>query len=226
MVPPTCTKFLQSEVASAPGTEMYRQETCSAAIFPEQYLYNIELVLSHAQKTVDDAEYQQVLEAILPPRARTRMPPNLSPMSRTPISQQRSSQHLVFIASKPGISQTQMKLPKHLTTTSNSSSARCVFVPDVFSQADLLFWLAKILPSASKRWLQHRRTRDPPGPAGPGLCLGLLASRSAPAGCMCSVIMSLGVLYILAIFLQITSLSQNIVSMIGLGVGIDIRCCC
>src|SRR5690606_34067276 len=53
--------LLQSEVASAPGTEMNRQEALLNQDFPQQNLYSIQLVLESASHTLDDPAFQALL---------------------------------------------------------------------------------------------------------------------------------------------------------------------
>lgn len=213
-------KVLQSEVASAPGTEMYRQETLLNRNFPEQYLYNIELVLSNPQKTADDPEYQQVLETYL---SVCRKDPDIAePVTYRENPEQISADrhsHFLFIGLKAKNISDSDEIAARIT-----DSLRAVKLPPGYTMhltGGPLFGREITTVSAKDGFNTEERVL-------PLVLLvlafafgGLLAASMPLVIGMCSVIMSLGTLYILAHFLQITSLSQNIVSMIGLGVGID-----
>lgn len=213
-------KVLQSEVASAPGTEMYQQESLLSRDFPEQYLYNIELVLSHPTKTVDDPEYQQLIQTYLETTRKDSDVAEPVTYAQNPeqISKDRRST-FVFIGLKARNISDSDEIAGRLSTT-----LKTVKVPPGFQMyltGGPLFGREITTVSAKDGFNTEERVLP--------LVLivlvfafgGLLAASLPMIVGMCSVILSLGALYILAHFLQITSLSQNIVSMIGLGVGID-----
>lgn len=213
-------KVLQSEVASAAGTEMNRQETLLNQDFPQQNLYSIQLVLESDRYRVDSEVYQKLLQRYLEQI-------RLDPDAAEPVTYEQNPEQLskdrkstfVFIglqarnisasdevAERLSQSLKQIKLPEHFTMhlTGGPLFGReitTVSAHDGFKTEERILPLVLFVLVFAFG--------------------GLIAAGLPMLVGMFSVFLSLGILYVLAHYLQITSLSQNIVSMLGLGVGID-----
>lgn len=213
-------RVLQSEVASANGTEMNRQETLINTDFPQQNLYSIQLVLESDKHTVDDPVYTELID-----------------------------KYLQIIANDEQVAPpvTYRENPEHVSKDRRSTyihiglQARNIAASDVI--AERLSQALKVypLPASFKMYLTGgplfgREITTVSAHDGfkteerilPLVLLvlifafgGIIAASLPMVVGMFSVFMSLGILYILAHYMQITSLSQNIVTMLGLGVGID-----
>ncbi|HEY9843031.1 MAG: MMPL family transporter [Candidatus Sericytochromatia bacterium] len=213
-------KVLQSEVASAAGTEMNRQETLLNRDFPQQNLYGIQLVLEHGQKTIDDPQYQQLLQKYLGIISQEKEAATPQTYRENP-DQLSKDQRSTFVSI--GLMARNISASDEVAERL-STALKKVIVPPGFKMyltGGPLFGREITTVSAKDGFNTEERVL-------PLVLLvlvfafgGLLAASLPMVVGMSSVIMSLGMMYILAHFMQITSLSQNIVSMLGLGVGID-----
>lgn len=213
-------EVLQGEAASAPGTEMHQQERLISQYFPEQNMYSIQLVLSSERYTVDDAPYQKLLDQYLDViRADKR--------SAGPVTYEQDPNQLsldrkktfVFIglhgrnlneadAAAVEISKKLKALPRpaeiQMYMTGGPLFSReitTVSAKDGFNTEERILPLILVVLILAFG--------------------GLIAAGLPLVVGMFSTILSLGVLYVLAHYFTLTSLSQNIVTMLGLGVGID-----
>lgn len=213
-------KILQSEVASAAGTEMNRQETLLNQDFPQQNLYSIQLVLESDRYRVEAPEYQTLLNRYLEiiGKETDAAEPQTYQQNPDQISKDRKST-FVFIGLKARNIAASDEVAERL-----SKALKAVSIPKGFKMhltGGPLFGREITTVSAHDGFKTEERIL-------PLVLLvlffafgGLIAAGLPMIVGMFSVFLSLGVLYILAHYLQITSLSQNIVSMLGLGVGID-----
>jgi putative drug exporter of the RND superfamily len=213
-------EVLQGEVTSAKGGEMYRQEALLNKEFPEQYLYNILIVLQNPQQAIEHPSYQALLqeymqvaqnfEGAAPPVSYEQDPSMLS-----------RDHHSTFVYI--GLMARNYKdadiLAEHL-----SEKLRQVKIPQGYSMrltGGPLFGREITTVSAKDGFETEKHILPIVGIVLIFAFGGLVAAGLPLLMGMMSSMLTLGILYILAHFLEITSLSQNIVSMLGLGVGID-----
>lgn len=212
---------LQGEVASGTGTEMNQQEALLNNHFPDQRLYNIQLVLEHQQLTVNDPVYAKLLEQYIavvdryPEQASSAISYLQQPSQ---LSADRRKTYL-FIGlnarSYAEADQASLALSEELRSVSLPAGFK------MYLTGGPLFSREITTVSAHDGFETEERIL-------PLIMIvlimafgGLLAAGIPMITGVFSTLFSLGILYILAQYLQITSLSQNIVTMLGLGVGID-----
>lgn len=212
--------LLQSEVASAPGTEMNRQEALLNQDFPQQNLYSIQLVLESASHTLDDpafqallAQYEEIVRA--EPGAVEPVSPN---QVAEQVGQDRKTAYIFIGLNGRNLAEADKAAVRI------ADAAHQVALPDGFKMwmtGGPLFGREITTVSAKDGFNTEKRIL-------PLVMLvlvfafgGLVAAGLPLIVGLFSVVISLGALFVLAHYLQITSLSQNIVSMLGLGIGVD-----
>lgn len=213
-------KVLQGEVTSAKGGEMFRQETLINQEFPEQYLYNILIVLQHAKNPVETPAYTDLLQKYM--QVAEDFEGAASPVSYkqdpSMLSKDRRST-FVYI----GLMARNYK-DADVLSGELSEKLRQVKIPAGYSMqltGGPLFGREITTVSAKDGFDTEKKILPIVGIVLIFAFGGLVAAGLPLIMGMMSSMLTLGILYILAHFLEITSLSQNIVSMLGLGVGID-----
>ncbi|PIQ24940.1 hypothetical protein COW36_06180 [bacterium (Candidatus Blackallbacteria) CG17_big_fil_post_rev_8_21_14_2_50_48_46] len=211
---------LQGEVTSAKGGEMYRQEALLNKEFPEQYLYNILIVLKSTQNKVEDPVYSQLIERYIKVAQSVKgaAPPVSFQQDPSMLSQDHRNT-FVYIGLEARNYKDADVLALHLT-----EALRKVELPKGFEMrltGGPLFGREITTVSAKDGFNTEKRILPIVGVVLIFAFGGLVAAGLPLLMGMMSTLLTLGILFILAHFLEITSLSQNIVSMLGLGVGID-----
>jgi RND superfamily putative drug exporter len=211
---------LQGEVASAKGDEMYRQEHLINQDFPEQNLYSIMVVLESKRDTVDAPAYQALIQRYLDAAEAT---PGTAPSVtyRQDSALLSEDQRSTYIAI--GLEARDYALADKLSLDL-VKNVRAVPLPDGFDMkltGGPLFGREITTLSAKDGFNTEKRVL-------PIVLVvlifafgGILAAGLPLITGVLSMLITLALLYVLAHFMTITSLSQNIVSMLGLGVGID-----
>ncbi len=212
--------YLQGEVASGSGTEMNQQEALLNQDFPDQRLYSIQLVIDSADQTVDAKAYQQVLglyEKIITQHVLSADPLSYR-QSPNQLSQDRRKT-FIFIGLNA-----QSFAEADVAAVELSERLNAVTLPSGFQMyltGGPLFSREITTVSAHDSFETEERIL-------PLIMLvlifafgGLIAAGIPMIVGVFSTVFSLGILCVLAQYVQITSLSQNIVTMLGLGVGID-----
>jgi RND superfamily putative drug exporter len=211
---------LQGEVTSARGGEMYRQEALLNQAFPQQYLYNILIVLKHPSQTVDHPDYAGLIQAYMQ-QART------TAGAAEPVSWQQDpamvsrDRHSTFVY--VGLQARNYKDADEVAVRL-AARLRTVKRPVGFEMqltGGPLFGREITTVSARDGFNTERRVLPIVGVVLIFAFGGLVAAGLPLLTGMFSTLLTLGIMFVLAHFLEITSLSQNIVSMLGLGVGID-----
>ncbi len=213
-------EHLQGEVASGTGTEMNRQETLLNTDFPQQNIYSVQLVLESSKYTLQDPEYQKLFQRYLDVI-------NDLDEAAVPVTYEQQSNQISADGKQTFISigLNARSFPEADSTSVVVSDAlRGVTVPESFSMqltGGPLFSREITTVSAHDGF----RTEERILPLAMIILIfafgGLIAAGLPLIVGVFSVLFSLGILFILAQYLPITSLSQNIVTMLGLGVGID-----
>lgn len=211
---------LQGEVTSAKGGEMYQQEILLSREFPEQHLYNILVVIKSQKKTITDQAYQALIQKYVRAieQVKGAAPPVTYWQDASMLSRDRKSTFIYV-----GLKARNYKDADRITVEL-SQVLRQVPVPvgaEMRLTGGPLFGREVTTVSAKDGFNTEKRVLPIIAivlifafggfaAAGLPLLMGLMSS-----------LFTLSILFILAHFLEITSLSQNIVSMLGLGVGID-----
>lgn len=213
-------EVLQGEASSAPGTEMYQQEMVISQNFPEQNIYSIQLVLGSERYTVDDPIYEKLLNRYLDIISKDEF--SAEPVTHYQDPSQVSSDRkktFVFI----GLHGRDIN-EADTAAVNLSKELKAVSPPegiDMYLTGGPLFSREITTVSAKDGFNTEKRIL-------PLILIvlilafgGVIAAGLPLVVGLFSTILSLGVLYLVAQNFPLTSLSQNIVSMLGLGVGID-----
>lgn len=213
-------EHLQGEVASGTGTEMNRQEALLNNHFPQQNIYSVQLVLESDKYTVDDPPYQALMQQYLDII-------NGLDEAAAPVTYEQQSNQISADRKQTYISMglnARSFAEADSTSVVVSDALRAVPVPESFTMqltGGPLFSREITTVSAHDGF----RTEEKVLPITLVILVfafgGLIAAGMPLVVGVFSVLFSLGILFVLAQYLQITSLSQNIVTMLGLGVGID-----
>jgi len=213
-------KVLLGEAATSPGTEANLQENLLSQHFPEQNLYSIQLVLGSTKHRVEDPEYQQLLEAYLTV-ARTHE------HSTEPVTYQQDPDQVSRDRRKTYVSiglEARNLNDADLAAKTLSQALKAVPLPEAFTMyltGGPLF-SAEITAVSAKDGIDTEKKVLPIILVLLIVAFGGLVAAGLPllVGVFAGIL-SLGLLYIIAQYMPITSLSQNLISMLGLGVGID-----
>lgn len=217
---PRLHDVLQGEVTSAKDGEMYRQEALLNREFPEQYLYNILVVVKSQKNTVNDTVYQNLIEKYITVAEQVQgaAPPVSHRQDPSMLSRDRKSTFLYI-----GLEARNYK-DADIIAVKLSQALRQVPLPAGFEMrltGGPLFGREITTVSAKDGFNTEKRILPIIGVVLIFAFGGLAAAGLPLLMGMISTLLTLGILFILAHFLEITSLSQNMVSMLGLGVGID-----
>ncbi len=213
-------EHLQGEVASGSGTEMNRQENLLNTDFPQQSIYSVQLVMHSDEYTIDDPEYQALFNTYL--EVIDNLEEAAAPVTYTQQDNQISADRKETFISI-GLNARSFAEADTVGATVDSA-LRAVPVPSGFEvnlTGGPLFSREITRVSAEDGFHTEERVL----PIAMIILVfafgGFIAAGLPLVVGVFSVLFSLAILFVLSHYLQITSLSQNIVTMLGLGVGID-----
>lgn len=211
---------LRSEGSSPKQSENYKQEKFVQAHFEEQSLYSIVIVLDSEMKKIDDPEYQKTFQDIInliQDDGASRPPLTyLTDSSLIDPTKRKTSIVVGLLATTyDGADETAARLRPKLKALVLPDGIKMYLTGGPFFTQDITEVSAKDGFKSEKRVIPLV------------MIVLILVFGGIVAACLplltglISVTLTLGILYPLATILELTTLSQNITTMMGLGVGVD-----
>lgn len=213
-------QVLQGEAATSPGTEANQQEVLLNEDFPEQNIYGIDLVIISETESVASPVYQALLQSYLDViRAHED--------ASEPLTYQQEPSQLSADRKKTFLSIGLLARNLNdadVAAKSLSEQLKAIPVPEGFTMylTGGPLYSHEITTVSAKDGIRTEKRVLPMILILLILAFGGIVAAGLPllVGVFAGIL-SLGLLFVIAHYMPITSLSQNLITMLGLGVGID-----